>query len=118
MFGGSLMSRGGKSGVPASASPARCNREPLSCLREVAELLSGLRVITHGAYRDRQLDRLAVPARPIAALAMTPPLRRIFRVVSKVKERVVVGARLQYDIAAAAPVAAARTAPRNELFAT
>ncbi len=61
----------------AAATAARDNKT-IAGLGEIVQHLAGFPVVDHGAYRDRNIDRLAFAALAIAAFAMTPALGFMF----------------------------------------
>ena len=63
------------------------------------------------------IDRFALVAGAITALAMPPALRRVFGIEAKMQQGVAMDGGGHGDIAAAPAIAAARTAARHVLLA-
>src|SRR5215470_1104713 len=82
------------------------------------DLFAGLLVIGDGAHRNFQDHALAIAAGAVGALAMTPTLGFVFGIEAEMNQRIVALAGFHDDVAAAAAVAAGRSAARNELLAT
>ena len=79
MFGRRLMGRGGETRIAASAASALRRHASLAVFREIEQLLAGLFVEDDRAHGHLNRDRFAFVAGPVAAFAVPPALRRIFR---------------------------------------
>ena len=93
------------------------HHEPFAWLDKIVEQLASSVVVDQGANRNRNLDRHAVTARAIAALAVAPTLGFVLGIEPEMEEGVVMYARYQDDVPTAASVAAAGPAARDELLA-
>src|SRR5262249_31448462 len=74
-------------------------------------------VVNHRADRHWHLDRPALGACPVAALAVTPAFPLVFRIEAEVEQSILVLVRHHDDVAAAPAIAAARAAARDVLLA-
>lgn len=78
------MGRGGKTSIAPAAPATLSNDVTLAGNGEIHNLLTSFGVINDGADRDRYFEIGAVPARAVAALAVTTAFRGMFRVKAKV----------------------------------
>jgi hypothetical protein len=93
------------------------NDEPVAVHREVVQNLPSIGVVNHRANRRRDINRVPVASLAIAPLAMAPALGFVFRIKSKVEQRVVVRTRNKDNIAPASAVAPRRPSARNKFLA-
>src|SRR5215468_4281301 len=101
------------------ASPtAPCDGDALASASEIVEGFARRVVIDNRADRNGDLQIPAVLALSIAAFTMTSALRAECVIEAELEQRVFVWIRREINIAAAAPVAAAWTAARDELLPT
>src|ERR1035438_1443536 len=83
---------------------------------EIVDALAGGFVVDHGAHGHFDLERCALGAGALAAFAVAPALRLVFRVEAELEEGVWVLAAHHDDVAAAAAIAAGGAAPRDILL--
>src|SRR5579862_4105643 len=107
----------GEAGVAASAAAAFGCDPGLAVFGEVEELLAGFVVKYCGADWDLDGEACAFVTGAVAAFAMTAALGSVFGVEAEVQQGVAVDGGDHDDIAAAAAVAAGRTAMGNVLLA-
>src|ERR1019366_7817949 len=110
------MDRRGEVLVAAPAFAALGDTESLSRMGEIVDTLARGFVVDHRAHRHLDLQRFALGAGALAAFAVAPALRLVLRVEAELEQGIGVLARHHDDIAAAAAVAPARTAPRDVLL--
>ncbi len=113
MLGRRLVSRGGAAPVAAAAAAAAGGQEPLARFGEIEKKDAGGLVVNHCPHRDRHVDRTALGAGAIAAFTVPAALGAMLGVVTELKQGVLMNGRDQVDVAAAAAVAARRTAARD-----
>src|ERR1017187_2435160 len=106
MLAWGLMYRGCKARVAASAAPSTSDHKALVGLRKLEKLVAGF-VVEHNRSDRNFQDQ---------ALAVASALRRVFGIKAEMHQRVVPLAGLHHDVAALAPVAAGRSAARDELL--
>jgi hypothetical protein len=70
-------------------------------------------VVNHGTHRNLEFFAMAIGAGAVAALTMAAPLALVFGVVAELEQSILVAGGNHGDIAAPAPIAAARTAAGN-----
>src|SRR5260370_4500616 len=117
VLGGRLMSgRGEVLVASSSATPAR-DQEPIAGHCEIVQHFARFGIIDDRSNGNRQIDRLAFPPAPIAALAMPASLGSVLRIKPEVQQRAVGFAGNHGTIADAAPVATARPSARHVLLA-
>src|ERR1019366_9136891 len=116
MFRGRLMDRRGEVLVAAPAFAALGHTESFARMGEIVDTLAGGFVVDYRAHGHLDFQRLALGAGALAAFAVAPALRLVFRVEAELEQRIGVLARHHDDVAAATAVAAARTAPRDILL--
>jgi hypothetical protein len=109
--------RGRKPGISASTPAAVSDGECLPWRCKIHKLLACFGVANHRSHGHRHFYAFSLAASAVAALAVSASLGSMFRVVPEVKQRVVVFARYENDIAAPSAVSAARAASRNKLLA-
>ena len=117
MFGWCLVSRCRKMLVAAPASASARDGKPVVRVSEIVEDFAGLIVIDDGSHRHGKLDGMPIATRPVTAFAMPSALGLMFGIKPEMEQRVVVVARDHDNIAAAASIAAARTASGHEFLA-
>jgi hypothetical protein len=88
-------------------------QEPLARFGEIEKKDAGGLVVNHCPHRDRHVDRTALGAGAIAAFTVPAALGAMLGVVTELKQGVLVNGGDQVDVAAAAAVAARRTAARD-----
>src|SRR5690348_5782283 len=103
--------------VTATTATATSGEKTLAGLCEIEELLTGISVKDDGADWNGQNSWSAGAAVAIGAFAVTSALGLEFTIIAIAKERVVVGVRLDINVAAIAAVAAGWAAARNVFFA-
>lgn len=84
MFRWSLMGRGSETGIAPPSPAALGHCVTLAGSSEIHNLLTSFGVKNDGADRDRYFEIGAVPARAVAALAVTTAFRGMSRVKAKV----------------------------------
>src|SRR5262245_48951831 len=99
------------------ATPALRDEYAFVLVCEIVEDLAGLVVVYNGPNGNFDGQVRAAPALAIAPFAVPASLRAERVIESEFQQSVFVGVGNEIDVAAAAAVATARTAARNELFA-
>ncbi len=116
VLGGRLVGGGGEARVALAAFAAAGHGEAFAGLGEIVEALAGGFVVDHGADGHLDVERAALGAGPLAALAVTAALGLVLGVEAELEQGVLVLGGDQGHVAAAAAIAAARAAARDELF--
>ena len=116
VLGGRLVGGGGEARVALAAFAAARHREAFAGLGEIVEALAGGFVVDHGADGHLDVERAALGAGPLAALAVTAALGLVLGVEAELEQGVLVDGGDQHDVAAAAAIAAARPAARDEFL--
>jgi hypothetical protein len=116
MLGRRLMCGAREASVAPPAASSGSHRKGLARCRKVDELLARIGIVNDGSNWNRKLHPGSIAAGTIAALPMTPALGSVFRIKTKMQKSVVVLARDQRNIAAAAAISPTWSASRDELF--
>src|SRR5437016_5755535 len=111
-----LMCGSRKLRVAASTTSAVANHDAIIDAGEVMDDLSRVFVVDDRADRNLQDNVSAIASCLLCAFAMPSALGFVFRIKTKMHERIVAFARFHPDVAAFAAVAARRTAARNKLL--
>jgi hypothetical protein len=115
-LGGRLMRGRGEPRIAASSASAGGYRKRLAGGCKIEDLFACIGVIDDCPDRHRKLYARAVAPGAVASFSVAATLGRVFGIEAKVEQRIVVLARHQRDIAAAAAVPPARSAFRNEFL--
>jgi hypothetical protein len=112
-----LVRGGGEVLIPTPAFAAARYHKPVARRGEIVQQLTGFVVINQRTHWNRNVDGRAIAARAIAAFSMPPALGGVLGIKTEVQQGVVMFARDKHHIAAAAAIAAARSAARDKLLA-
>ena len=104
--------------VAMAAAAAFRNQDALTDLGEVVQHFARVGVVDNGAQGNGDIDVFAVFPVTIAALAMPAAIGAKYVIEAKFQQGVFVSIGNEVDIAAAASIAAARSAFGNEFFTT
>src|SRR4051812_40578654 len=116
MLARSLMGRSREVLVAASAPSTVRDDHTLIRLGEIVNQFATLYVVNTGTNRNFQDDVVACLSGAVGTFAVTPALRVVFRIETKMNQGVVRLARLHDHVPTAPPVAATGAATRDELL--